>query len=195
MSMMMKIILVTVVVGGLAAVAVIFPSASQLDFSHLRYGLRPVTSEETGSAPPVASAPDLLDEDTQVQHRESVVNQARASYYLDSATRDYYQGSFEDALRRLDRAKIYDPTNFGVYKLSGQIFFERSEFRKAFNDWARATQLPNDDKALSRDLDVLKRLIRYGRNETDRLRRSVNRNPDDRLSAARLREIENQLTD
>jgi len=46
-----------------------------------------------------------------------------------------------------------------------------------------------------RDLDVLKRLIRYARNEIDRLQRQIFRNPDDALSAAKLRELEKQVGD
>ena len=93
----------------------------------------------------------------------------------------------------MERAKCYDPKNFAVFKLSGQIFFERSRYRCAFNDWARASQLPNDDQTILRDLDVLKRLIRYCRTEIDRLQRLVHRNPTDSLSAARLMELEGKL--
>jgi len=191
MSLGLKIAIVCLAVGALAGAAVIFPYATSLDFSNIRYGLRPTVSEDPQSA--VAS--ETASEEQFLAQRAVQLSRVRADQYLDSATRDYYQGSYEEALRRLDRAKWYDPANFEVFKLSGQIFFERHLYRRALNDWARASQLPNQDSTIRRDIDVLKRLIRYGRNEADHLRSHVNRNPKDQLAAARLSELEHQLTD
>lgn len=165
------------------------PTSTSIDFSSVRKKLG-ATSEKPTTNPLNASETENLE---QIQGREKYVNKSRARQYVDSATSDYYQGSYEEALRRLDRARIYDPTNYSIFKLSGQIFFERSKFRKAFNDWERANQLPNDDRTISRDLDVLKRLIRYSRTEIDRLQRTINQDPDNRVARARLKELEEQM--
>ena len=196
-----KIAVGAVVVALLIALAVFFPNLTSVDLSHLRWGLRPVVEQDQQQKPTTASGSrpgggggEMSEEDAKFfAKRGDYQNEVRASRYLDSATKDYFAGSYDEALRRLERAKWYDPSNFGVFKLSGQIFFEKSRYRRAFNDWAHATQLPNDDQTLLRDLDVLKRLIRYCRTELDRLQYLVNRNPEDRLSAARLRELEEKL--
>jgi len=172
----------------IGTVVVMIPSCMTVDFTYIKMGLKPVTS---GAKVEIATS--SLEADYPEKTRDLVLSANRARTYLTSATRDYYNGSYDDALRRLERAKWYDPTNFGIFKLSGQIFFERSRYRKAFNDWARATQLPNDDQLITRDIDVLKRLIRYGRNEIDRLQQSINRNPDDEISIAKLHDLEEQL--
>ena len=140
----------------------------------------------------IASEPEAL---AAIQSRNRYLNESRAREYVESATTDYYHGSYEEALRRLERARIYDPSNYSIFKLSGQIFYEKNKLRKAFNDWERANQLPNDDRTISRDLDVLRRLIRYSRTEMDRLQRTVNREPDNRIARARLRELEEQMRD
>lgn len=165
------------------------PTSTSIDFSSVRKKLG-TASDKGSEAPILASESENLD---QLQARDKYVNENRARQYVESATSDYYQGSYEDALRRLDRARIYDPTNYSIFKLSGQIFFERSKFRRAFNDWERANQLPNDDRTISRDLDVLKRLLRYSRTEVDRLQRAINQDPDNRIARARLKELEEQL--
>lgn len=165
------------------------PTSTSIDFSSVRKKLG--TAADKGPEDSlVASESENLE---QLQERDKYVNENRARQYVESATSDYYQGSYEDALRRLDRARIYDPTNYSIFKLSGQIFFEKSKFRRAFNDWERANQLPNDDRTISRDLDVLKRLLRYSRTEVDRLQRAINKDPDNRVARARLKELEEQL--
>jgi tetratricopeptide (TPR) repeat protein len=168
--------------------AAIFPKATSLDFSHIRLNIQATVSKDQ-PAPPATDSAELLADAA----RGEYLNEYRAKEYLQTATKDYYHGSYEDALRRLDRAKIYDPTNYGIFKLSGQIFFERNKFRKAFNNWERANALPNDDRTISRDLNVLKRLIRYSRTEIDSLQRTINKNPDNRLARARLKELEDQM--
>jgi len=170
------------------------PHSTAIDFSSVRRNLgntaarTPVPDLEED----IASEPEAL---AAIQSRNRYLNESRAREYVESATTDYYHGSYEEALRRLERARIYDPSNYSIFKLSGQIFFEKNKLRKAFNDWERANQLPNDDRTIARDLDVLRRLIRYSRTEMDRLQRTVNRDPDNRIARARLRELEEQMRD
>lgn len=170
------------------------PHSTAIDFSSVRRNLGNTAAR---TPPPdleedIASGPEAL---AAIQSRNRYLNESRAREYVESATTDYYHGSYEEALRRLERARIYDPSNYSIFKLSGQIFFEKNKLRKAFNDWERANQLPNDDRTIARDLDVLRRLIRYSRTEMDRLQRTVNREPDNRIARARLRELEEQMRD
>jgi tetratricopeptide (TPR) repeat protein len=186
--------------GGIIALIIVasfflteFPASSTIDFSIIRDKLTATANkvrrpEETA----IASATELPEIDKQ---RQDYLDSKRAKAYIERATSNYYQGSYEEALRRLERAKIHDPTNYSIFKLSGQIFFEKNKFRKAFNNWERATQLPNSDRTISRDIDVLKRLLRYSRNEIDKLQRTLNREPNNRLVRARLRELEDQMQD
>lgn len=189
MSTGMKILSLTLVVGVLATIALVFPRSTGFDLTGLRDSLRPMevqlASETMNASEGDAMLPDVP------QKVVSATNQARAQQFLEAATRDYYQGSFEEASRRLERAKSHNPGCFEVFRLSGQIAYETGRYRKAFNDWARASQLPNQDRTLQRDLDVLKRLLRHGRTEIDLLRRQLFRNPEDRLVSARLNELEN----
>ncbi|PKL48133.1 MAG: hypothetical protein CVV42_10770 [Candidatus Riflebacteria bacterium HGW-Riflebacteria-2] len=170
------------------------PHSTAIDFSSVRRNLGS-TAARTPEPDPnteLASGSEGL---AAIQSRNKYLNESRAREYVESATTDYYHGSYEEALRRLERARIYDPSNYSIFKLSGQIFFEKNKLRKAFNDWERANQLPNDDRTIARDLDVLRRLIRYSRTEMDRLQRTVNREPDNRIARARLRELEEQMRD
>lgn len=167
-----------------------FPNSSSIDFTTIRNKLQATVYEIEVPAEVVATSATKLESNLK---RTEYLDSTRARQYLETATNDYYQGSYEDAIRRLDRAKIYDPTNFTIFKLSGQIFFEKNKFRKAFNNWERATQLPHDDQTISRDIDVLKRLLRYSRTEIDRLQRTLNRDPRNRLVRARLKELEDQM--
>lgn len=168
-----------------------FPSSSNIDFSRIRDRLSSAVGHQTATVEDQIATETITPEN--YQKRQDYLDATRAQNYVETATSDYYQGSHEDALRRLERAKIHDPTNYSIFKLSGQIFFEKNKFRKAFNNWERATQLPNNDKTISRDIDVLKRLLRYSRNEIDRLQRTLNREPRNRLVRARLKELEEQM--
>lgn len=186
-------------IGGITALILIaayftawFPKSSSIDFTIIRDKLRSAVMKE--------KIPDQLATETaeiremgNTKERKEVVDTRRARHYVESATDDYYKGSYEDALRRLERAKIYDPNNYSVFKLSGQIFFEKQKFRKAFNNWERASQLPNSDHTISRDIDVLKRLLRYSRTEIDKLQRTLNRDPNNKLARARLKELREQM--
>ncbi len=170
------------------------PNSTAIDFSSVRRNLGNTAARTPEPDPDemLASSPEGL---AAIQSRNKYLNESRAREYVESATSDYYHGSYEEALRRLERARIYDPSNYSIFKLSGQIFFEKNKLRKAFNDWERANQLPNDDRTIARDLDVLRRLIRYSRTEMDRLQRTVNREPENRVASARLRELEEQMRD
>ncbi|MBI3037883.1 hypothetical protein HYY75_02370 [bacterium] len=117
----------------------------------------------------------------------------RANFYFQAATIDYFKKDFDEALRHLDRSKFYNPNNYSAFKLSGQIFFERNQFKKAFDDWSRALQLPNGDQSILRDVNTLKKLIRHARNEIDRLKKSVFLKPDDLVARAKLKELESQM--
>ncbi len=191
-----KVLLVIVLLLGVGYYLSSIPGATSIDFSTMRKNLTSmgIKTDFLDEEPPASLTLDISDnEQLRIAERDKHVNESRARQYVESATSDYYQGSYEEALRRLDRARIYDPSNFSIFKLSGQIFFEKNKYRKAFNDWERANQLPNDDRTITRDLDVLKRLIRYSRNEIDRLNRTLNQEPDDRLARARLKELEEQM--
>lgn len=170
-----------------------FPASSTIDFTIIRDKLtatvNKINQPEEAS---IASATELPEIDKQ---RQDYLDTRRAKHYIESATNNYYKGSYEEALRRLERAKLHDPTNYSIFKLSGQIFFEKNKFRKAFNSWERATQLPHSDRTISRDIDVLKRLLRYSRNEIDKLQRTLYREPNNRLVRARLQELEDQMQD
>jgi len=170
------------------------PHSTAIDFSSVRRNLGGTADRtpEPDLEEDIASGPEAI---AAIQSRNRYLNESRAREYVESATHDYYHGSYEEALRRLERARIYDPSNYSIFKLSGQIFFEKNKLRKAFNDWERANQLPNDDRTIERDLDVLRRLIRYSRTEMDRLQRTVNREPGNRVARARLRELEEQMRD
>ena len=175
------------------------------DFAIMRrslsnYGVRQRNVADTSKAdvsvtnrPLTASESKLLEE--QQKERKRYINESRARMFVESATNDYYKGSYDEALRRLERADLYDPCNFSAFKLRGQIFFEHNQYRKAFNNLERANQLPNDDKTLARDLDVLRKLLRYSRNEIDQLRQTVNNNPENKVAKARLKELEERIQD
>jgi len=193
MSMTAKMMIGLVIAAVVAAASFFANRYAYLDFSNLKRGLKPAVPYTSQDYPSLGS--ETSDTEGGSAERGKLQNESRAAQYLTVATHDYYNGSYDEALRRLDRAKSYDSHNYVVYKLSGQIQFERNQYRKAFNEWARATQLPNYDQNLLRDLDVLKRLIRYCRTEIDRLQRTVNRDPADQVSVARLKELEQKIAE
>lgn len=170
-----------------------FAGCTSFDFSKMKLGLSPIYTEEP------AKEKDLKEKSTEEAFdpnlRERSHTQGRARAYVDEAIHDYYNGSYEEALRRLERAKQFDPGNYEALRLSGQIQFEQNSYRKAFNDWSRATQLPNDDREMTRDMDVLKRVIRYCRVEIDRLQRTVNTHPNDRIATEKLKELQSRMQD
>lgn len=195
-----KNILIFVIITYVIIFIASLPSATTIDFAIVRnsfnnYGNRASISNETSKKliqHKTASEAMALALKQQAE-REKYVNESRARTIVESATNDYYRGSYEDALRRLERARIYDPSNFSAFKLTGQIFFEHNQYRKAFNNWERASELPNDDKTIARDLDVLRKLLRHSRNEIDKLRHTVNTKPDDKVAKARLKELEERV--
>lgn len=186
----LKYLVAILVVLVVAFFIIIFPKSVGVDLSKIKLDLR---------AQVTSNASNTITSDTEEEKaisnakRSKYVNTLRAEQYLKTATGDYYKGSYEDALRRLNRAEIYDPENFGIFKLTGQIFFEKSKYKKAFDHWERASQLPNDDSTISRDVNVLKRLIRYSRTQIDKLQREVNRHPNDKIAQARLKELEDKM--
>ncbi len=196
-------ILIAIVIIALFAFIASLPNTTSIDFAIMRrslsnYGIRQRNVDETtkgemSSKAMTASEAKKLEE--QEKERKRYINESRARMFVESATNDYYKGSYDEALRRLDRAGIYDPCNFSAFKLRGQIFFEHNLYRKAFNNLERANQLPNDDKTIARDLDVLRKLLRYSRNEIDQLRQTVNENPDNKVAKARLKELEERIQD
>lgn len=177
------------------------PNITSIDFMNLRNSVssywgnqedkQSFSSRKTTIIPKTASETKALME--LQKERANYVNDSRARLLVESATNEYYKGYYEEALRKIERALIYDPCNFSAFKLSGQIFFENNKYRKAFNSLERANQIPNDDKTLARDLDVLRKILRYNRNEIDKLRHTVYVNPNDYLARARLKELEEQV--
>lgn len=180
------------------------PNITSVDFATLRdnisnYGLKQdkkdggFASSGMGGMPQTASETEELRK--QQEERSKYVSENRASMFVESATEDYHHGDYEEALRRLERALLYDQTNFTAFKLMGQIYFEHNQYRKAFNSWEKANQIPHDDKTLARDLEVLRKLLRYSRKEIDALRHKVNLDPSDLISNARLQELEERVKD
>lgn len=168
-----------------------------VDFAGLKFSFHPTMTGGEGKKqvvkkPMTASEARAL-EAKEMSERGLMQSQERAQEYLNTAVNDYFQGQLQDALLRLERAKWHNPYNYGVFRLSGQIFLEMNQYRRAFNDWSRATQLPNDDRFLKTDFDVLKRVLRYNRQEMDRLQRRVNRDPDDLVAREQLKELELQM--
>lgn len=190
-----KVLVVLVILLTAGYYASNIPFTSSVDFSTMRKNISSLGIKSDAVPELTASLTPEIDEPEANEIRNREVNESRARIYVETATNDYYKGSYEEALRRLDRARIYDPSNFSIFKLSGQIFFEKNKIRKAFNSLERANQLPNDDNTIPRNLDVLKRLIRYSRTEIDRLQRSLNKEPDDRVARARLKELEEQMNE
>jgi len=180
---------------GISVLLFYFSGCSNFDFSNLKYGLTPST--EGGQK--LSGAKEKKSEREKwveiAENREQMDKEGRAKAYVETAIRDYYNGSYEEALKRLERAKLYDPSSYEALRLSGQILFEKSFYRKAFNDWSRATQIPNDDQKISRDIDVLKRLLRYSRNEMDRLQRTIYRHPQDRVAVEKLKELQAKMAE
>lgn len=195
-----RTLLILAAIGGFIYYIVSIPSVTTTDFAIMRqslsnYGIRQRNTDEIKNKlylGKTASETKQIEEEL-ASERNKYVNENRARMFVESATADYYHGSYEEALRRLERARIYDPSNFSAFKLSGQIFFEKNKYRKAFNDWERAYSLPNDDKTIARDLDVLRKLLRYSRNEIEQLRQTVHRHPENKIAAARLKELEERV--
>ena len=131
----------------------------------------------------------------QEEERTKYINENWADLFVESALEDYYHGDYEEAERRLGRAVIYDANNFSALKLRGQIYFEHNYYRKAYNCWEKANSIPNDDKTLARDLEVLRKLLRYSRKELDELRHKVYIEPNNKIAQALLAELEDRLKD
>jgi tetratricopeptide (TPR) repeat protein len=175
-----------------------FSGCSTIDFSKFKYSMNPHVLSEAAKEKKEMNGKArqiLRAEIDSLEARDKAGREQRAKLYVQSAIRDYYNGSPDEALERLSRAQEYDPGSYEALRLSGQILYEQNQLRKAYNDWSRATQLPNDDKSIPRDLDVLKRLLRYCRHEKDRLQAKVNRQPSDRIANARLKELELMMRD
>lgn len=171
--------------------------STPVDFAGIRFSFHPTMTGGEGKKqvvkkPMTATEAQAL-EAKEMAERGLLQSAERAQEYLTTATNDYFQGQLQDALLRLERAKWHNPYNYGVFRLSGQIFRELNQYRKAFNDLSRATQLPNDDRFLKADYDVLKRILTYNRQEIDRLQQRVNRNPDDLVAKEHLKELELQM--
>ena len=191
-----KIIFILAIIG-IGIFFINLPEATYKDFSILRSSLSNYGTRQRNSNTGSKKDDNLPKNDSESAELEKLkkermkyVNESRARMYVESATNDYYKGSYDEALRRLNRALLYDPNNFTAFKLSGQIFFENNKYRKAFNNLSMANQLSNDDKTLARDLDVLRKLLRHNRLEINKLRHTVNTNPDNKIAKARLRELE-----
>jgi tetratricopeptide (TPR) repeat protein len=162
---------------------------TSFDLSKVKLSFGPTTTDKP--LQPASYTSPISDDEIRLM----TLNRTRAKAYVENAVRDYYTGKTEEALRRLERAKEFDPSSYEALRLSGQIMFEQNNYRKAFNEWARATQLPNDDRNVARDLDVVKRLIRYCRHEIDRLQSTVNKHPDNLIALEKLKELKARVAE
>lgn len=173
------------------------PAATSIDFSSIRKNLSTQGIKSTGSSSKesrmgggIAITAEELEGN---EKRSAYVNQARARIYYEDAQMDYFLGNYDEARRRIDRAKEYDPSNFLAVRLSAQIYLDLRKYKKAYDDLERAKQIPNEDETVSRDLDVLRKLIRYTRSEIDRLKRYAFKHPEDEVANARLEELYAQM--
>ena len=173
------------------------PTATNIDFSSIRQNLstQGIKNYNSGSrGTHKFKGPQVTKEELeQNSKRSAYVNQARARIYVEDAQMDYFQGNYAEARRRIDRAKEYDPSNFLAIRLSAQIYLDLRQYKKAYDDLERAKQIPNEDETVSRDLDIIRKLIRYTRSEIDRLKRYVYKHPDDEIANARLEELYAQM--
>ena len=193
-------ILIIVLIIAIFIFLIYLPNVTSVDFATLRenisnYGIKQTSSNNTKNVmtgiPQTASETEKLKKIQ--EERSKYVSESRASVFVESAMNDYYKGEYKDAIRRLERAIIYDPSNYIAYKLCGQIYFEHNQYRKAYNMLEKANQFPNDDKTLARDIEVLRKLLRYSRNEIDTLRHTVHKNPNNKLALAQLKELEERV--
>ena len=171
------------------------PVATSVDFSSIRKNLsnQNYNNYGTNNNNSNSQIQSVTSDNAFHAQRASYVNQSRARFYVDDALMDYYKGDFSEAIRRVERAKSYDPTNFSALRLSAQIYLDQRKYRKAYEDLERAKQIPNEDETLARDLDIVRKLIRYTRSDTDRLKRYTYHNPEDKIAVARLNELIEQM--
>lgn len=172
------------------------PTATSIDFTSIRQNLSTQGIKSYSGSKEhrqYKGAKISKEELAQNAKRSAYVNQARARIYVEDAQMDYFQGNYAEARRRVDRAKEYDPSNFLAIRLSAQIYLDLRQYKKAYDDLERAKQIPNEDETVSRDLDIIRKLIRYTRSEIDRLKRYVYKHPDDEIANARLEELYSQM--
>lgn len=127
------------------------------------------------------------------EERSTFIKENRSREYTEQALMDYYRGNFKEAFRRVDRAISYDNANYVAARLRAQLNLELRNYTRAYFDLERARQIPNEDSTLERDMNVLKRLIRYTRIEVENLQRYVHANPNDLIASARLEELYDQI--
>lgn len=188
----------TIVIIMLAYIGQKIPTATSIDFTSIRQNLSTKRIKSKGSVRGEGLGNGYSqseDEKKFSAKRSAFVNQARARIYVEDAQMDYFQRNYPEARRRIDRAKEYDPSNFLAVRLSAQIYLDLRKYKKAYDDLERAKQIPNEDETISRDLDILRKLIRYTRSEIDRLQRYVYKHPNDEIAAARLVELYDQMED
>ncbi len=184
----MKRFVPPVVLAGVILLLAFGSGCNSLDFSKIRFFTTPKLHGVVSR--PVSTASATVD----MPARANLAVRERSDYYVDSARKDYFKGAYDEALAQLDRAKFHNPHNYGAHRLSGQIYFELENYYKAFDNWSRASQLPNDDEKINRDMTVLKQVIRYSRQEIIELKTRVNRNPNDRVALAQLEELERKMS-
>lgn len=186
---------------GLIYLARAVPTATNIDFTSIRKNLS--TQGITAKSKPEADMKSLFTKGFEQTAHEKQVSQERAAYvkesrariYVESAISDYHRENYSEAFRRLERAQSYDPGNYLAARLSAQINLELRRYKRAYDDLERARQIPNEDDTVARDLDVLRKIMRYTRSEIDILQRHVHKNPGDALASARLEELYDQMKD
>jgi tetratricopeptide (TPR) repeat protein len=190
-----------VLIVGLIYLARAIPNATNIDFTSIRKNLS--TQGISGKSKPAADMKSLftkgfeesVEERQASKERDIFVKESRSRIYVETAMNDYYRENYSEAFRRLERAKSYNPGNFLAARLSAQINLELRRYKKAYDDLERARQIPNEDDTVARDLDVLRKIMRYTRSEIDVLQRQVHKNPNDLLASARLEELYEQMKD
>lgn len=175
------------------------PAATSIDFTTIRknlsnQGASPKSPNDTNFESLFRTGYESTETEKQLsKQRASYVDESRARLYVENALMDYYRGDYDEAFRRIERTMSYDSSNFLATRLNAQMNMELRRYKRAYNDLERAKQIPNEDDTVTRDLDVLRKIIRYTRSEIDVLQRHVHKTPSDMLAKARLDELYEQL--
>jgi tetratricopeptide (TPR) repeat protein len=187
-----------VILGIIGFLAYNVPKSTNMDFTSIRKnisgGITAKSHVDADMRSIFASDYEVSEAERQFSEERSLfVKESRGREYTEQALMDYYRGDFKEAFRRVDRAISYDPSNYVATRLRAQLNLELRKYNRAYMDLERALQIPNEDSTLERDINVLKRLIRYTRIEIENLQRYVHGHPEDTLASARLEELYDQM--
>jgi tetratricopeptide (TPR) repeat protein len=174
------------------------PKSTSMDFTSIRKniggGITARSQLDVDMRSMFAASYEVSEAEKQFSEERSLfIKESRSREYTEQALMDYYRGDFKEAYRRVDRAISYDHLNYMAARLRAQLNLETRRYNSAYADLEKARQLSNEDSTLERDINVLKRLIRYTRIEIENLQRYVHGNPGDLLASARLAELYEQM--